>query len=99
MPLVLTALLWAVPGEEDLLVDYENAVLALIPTHGGRVIERVRRVDPGDGPLEVQVIEFPDEDAVAAYTVDPARVARSADHARAIARTEVIRVTRVGTRA
>lgn len=94
---VLTALLWAVPGEEELLVSYEDAVLALIPAHGGRVVERVRRTDDGDGPFEVQVIEFPDEEAVAAYMVDPARVARAADHARAIARTQVIRVTRVTT--
>lgn len=95
--LVLTALLWVVPGQEQLLVEYEDAVLALIPKHGGRVVERVRRTGSGEGPYEVQVIELPDDEALDAYMRDPARLARAADHARAIARTEVIRVTRVAT--
>ena len=93
MTLVLTALLWPHPGQEQLLIDYEDAVLALIPAHGGRVLSRVRRVDDSDGPFELQVIEMPDEDAVAAYMVDPVRVALADNHARAIARTDVSRVT------
>ena len=92
MTLVLTAMLWPHPGQEQLLIDYEDAVLALIPTHAGRVISRVRRIDDGDGPFEVQIIEMPDQDAVAAYMVDPARVALAGMHARAIARTDVMRV-------
>jgi hypothetical protein len=59
-------------------------------------VERVRQVDSGDGPFEVPVIELPDGDPLAAYVVDPVGVARSADHGRGIARTEVIQVTRVG---
>ena len=89
MTLVLTALLWPHPGQEQLLIDYEDAVLALIPQHGGRVLSRVRRIDDSDGPFEQQVIEMPDEDAVAAYMVDPVRVALADTHARAIARTDV----------
>jgi len=92
MTLVLTALLWPHPGQEQLLIDYEDAVLALIPAHGGRVIHRVRRIDDTDGPFEFQVIELPTEDAVAAYLADPVRVALADTHARAIARTEVSRV-------
>ena len=92
MTLVLTAMLWPHPGQEQLLVDYEDTVLALIPVHGGRVIARVRRVDDTDGPFETQIIEFPDQDAVAAYMIDPVRVALADTHARAIARTEVTRV-------
>lgn len=92
MTLVLTAMLWPHPGQEQLLIDYENTVLALIPQHGGRVISRVRRIDLTDGPFESHVIEFPDEDAVAAYMVDPVRVALADTHARAIARTDVSRV-------
>lgn len=92
MTLVLSALLWPHPGQEQLLIDYEDAVLALIPAHGGRVLSRVRRVDESDGPFELQVIEMPDEDAVAAYMVDPVRVALADTHARAIARTDVSRV-------
>ena len=92
MTLVLTALLWPHPGQEQLLIDYEDAVLALIPQHGGRVLSRVRRIDDSDGPFEQQVIEMPDEDAVAAYMADPVRVGLADTHARAIARTDVSRV-------
>ena len=92
MTLVLTALLWPHPGQEQLLIDYEDTVLALIPAHGGRVLSRARRVDDSDGPFEMQVIEFPDQDAVAAYMIDPVRVALADTHARAIARTQVTRV-------
>ena len=94
MTLTLTALLWPHPDTEQALVDYEDTVLALIPQHGGRVIERVRRMDDGDGPFEIQIIELPGEDALAAYMGDPARVALAEVHARAIARTEVVRVER-----
>jgi uncharacterized protein (DUF1330 family) len=90
----LVALLWPRPGQEQLLVEYEDAVLALLPTYGCRVIERVRRTDDTDGPFEVQIIEYPDEEAVAAYMVDPARLALADTHARAIEQTQVVRVQR-----
>jgi uncharacterized protein (DUF1330 family) len=93
--LTLTAMLWPHPGQEQALIDYEDTVLALIPAHGGRVLSRVRKVDNTDGPFEVQVIEFPSEDAVAAYMVDPERVALADVHAVAVARTEVVRVESV----
>jgi uncharacterized protein (DUF1330 family) len=93
--ITLTAMLWPHPGQEQALIDYEDTVLALIPAHGGRVISRVRRTDDTDGPFEVQVIEFPSEDAVAAYMVDPVRVGLAEVHAAAIARTEVVRVALV----
>ena len=90
----LVAMLWPQSGQEQLLVEYEDAVLALLPTYGCRVIERVRRTDGTDGPFEVQIIEFPDEEAIAAYMIDPARVALADIHARAIERTQVVRVQR-----
>jgi uncharacterized protein (DUF1330 family) len=93
--ITLTAMLWPHPGQEQALIDYEDTVLALIPAHGGRVISRVRRTDDTDGPFEVQLIEFPSEDAVAAYMVDPVRVGLADVHASAIARTEVVRVALV----
>ena len=90
----LVAMLWPQPGQEQLLVEYEDAVLALLPAYGCRVIERVRRTDDTDGPFEVQIIEYPDEDAIAAYMIDPARVALADTHTRAIERTQVVRVQR-----
>jgi uncharacterized protein (DUF1330 family) len=87
----LVALLWPHPGQEQLLIDYEDAVLALLPTYGCRVLARVRRADDTDGPFETQVIEYPDDAAIAAYMIDPARVALADTHARAIERTQVVR--------
>ena len=75
-------------------MEYEDAVLALLPTYGCRVIERVRRTDDTDGPFEVQIIEYPDEEAIAAYMIDPARLALADSHARAVERTQVVRVQR-----
>ncbi len=95
MPLQLCVLLWAVPGREADLSSHEDTVLALLPRHGGRVVSRVRRVDGEEGPLEVQVIDLPDEAALEAYRADPARVAKAETHRTVIDRTEVIRVASV----
>jgi uncharacterized protein (DUF1330 family) len=94
--LQLCVLLWAVPGREADLIAYEDTVLALMPRHGGRVVSRVRRLEGEDGPLEVQVIDLPDEAALESYRTDPARVALAETHRSVIERTEVIRVTTVG---
>ena len=48
MSLTLCVQLWAVPGNEDLLVAYEDEVLELLADHGARLLQRVRRVDQGD---------------------------------------------------
>jgi uncharacterized protein (DUF1330 family) len=95
MPLTLCVLLWPVAGAEDQLVAYEDAVLALLPRHGGRLVSRLRAVDPGDGgsaPYEIHTIEFTDDDAFQSYLSDPQRQARSAQRDEAIARTEVVPV-------
>ena len=92
MNLKLCVLLWASDGQEDALTRYEDTVLDLIPKYGGEVVSRVRRVDPGDGPLEVQVIHLPDQSALEAYVEDPARLALADVHWRAVARTEIIHV-------
>jgi uncharacterized protein (DUF1330 family) len=94
--LQLCVLLWAVPGREADLIAYEDTVLALMPRHGGRVVSRVRRLEGEDGPLEVQLIDLPDEAALESYRTDPARVALAETHRSVIQRTEVIRVTTVG---
>ena len=89
MTLQLCVLLWAAEGQEDALTDYENTVLALMPRHGGRVVSRVRRVDGGEGPLEVQLIHLPHASALDAYMADPERLALASAHKSAVARTEV----------
>jgi uncharacterized protein (DUF1330 family) len=88
----LCVLLWARAGETAALIAYEDAVLQLVATHGGRVLQRARTDGANDAPLEVHVLEFPSEAALDMYMHDPTRVAMTSDRDRAIARTEVHRV-------
>lgn len=95
--LTLTVMLWAVPGREQELGDYEDTVLALLPRYGGRVAERVRRRDPDEEqPLEVQVIDLPDTDALEGFLVDPDRTSMAAQRDRCVARTQMFEVLRPG---
>ena len=90
-------LLWARPGQDEALAAYEDRVLALVPEHGGQVLQRARSDGAGGQPLEVQVLTFPSADALAAYMDDQRRTALAADRDRAIARTEVINVELIAT--
>jgi uncharacterized protein (DUF1330 family) len=92
MPLQLCVLLWAVPGRDADLTSYEDAVLALLPSHGGRVVSRVRRIDGQPGPIEVQLIELPDDAALQAFRADPARAALAETRQAVVERTELIQV-------
>lgn len=95
MNVTLCVLLWPVAGHEDELSDYEDGVLALLREHGGTVTSRVRRRDGerAELPLEVQLIDLPDEDTLAQFLTDPRRLASAELRDRCVARTEVIRVT------
>jgi uncharacterized protein (DUF1330 family) len=93
----MCVLLWPRPGRDDDLTAYEDQVLALVPEHGGQVLQRARSDGAGGQPLEVQILTFPSPDALAAYTGDQRRTALAADRDRAIARTEVINVELIGT--
>ncbi len=97
MAITLCALLWAVDGRADDLTAYETDVLALLARHGGRVVSRVRATQDDDGPTEVQVLELPGEDALAAFIADPDRVAMSDRRDACIARTQLQRVTPLPT--
>lgn len=92
---MLCVQLWAVPGNEGLLATYEDQVLRLLADHGARLLQRVRAIEAGDGPYEVQIIELPDEHALEAYLADPRRAAAAPIRDRSVARTEVTRVTQV----
>lgn len=96
MAVTLLVQLWAVPGQEQLLVEYENQVLPRLAPHGAKILQRVRAIDANDGPLEAHLLEFPSEDALDAYMADPERVALADLRERAIARTELVRVEVVG---
>jgi len=74
MSLRLCILLWECAGRAHDLAAFEDAVLALLPDHGGRLLTRDSVVDrQGGDPLEIQLIEMPDEEALAGYLRDPVR--------------------------
>jgi len=89
----LCVLLWAHPGQEEGLGAYEDRVLALVPAHGGTVLQRARTSGESGHPLEVQFYRFPSEAALQAYLADDRRVALAAERDRAVSRTEMMRVT------
>ncbi len=92
MTVSLCVLLWARPGEQAGLVAYEDTVLALIPAHGGRVVQRARTDGSGEQPLEVQLFEFQSEAGLNAYLADDRRLALAETRDRVVERTEMMRV-------
>jgi uncharacterized protein (DUF1330 family) len=90
VPVVLCVLLWAAAGEQQALVEYEDRVLRLLTPHQARVLTRVRAVE--GQPDEVQLLEFPSEDALRAFLDDPRRVELAGLRERAIGRTQILRV-------
>lgn len=94
MTLRMCVLLWERPGRGKDLAEFEDTVLALVPAHGGTVVARETVIDRGDGdPLEIQILEMPDEKALTAYTNDPRRLAILDRRDEIIARTQLLRVT------
>jgi hypothetical protein len=93
VPVELCVLLWAHPGHGADLVAYEDRVLALVPGHGGTVLQRARGTGEHGHPLEVQFYSFPSEAALQAYLADDRRVALAAERDRVISKTELIRVS------
>src|SRR5690606_41785228 len=91
------ARLRATPATPALPTGDGDEALALVPFDGGRVVARVRALPGQDAapPPAVQVIEMPDDDALAATLADPARVALADVRDRAVARTDIVRVSAV----
>ena len=84
--------LWAHPGMEHALSDYEDAVLRLVPEHGGCVVQRAWTDGMEGRPLEIQLFEWASAAAMDEYMADARRTALSAERERAIARTEIVPV-------
>ena len=92
MTLRMCVLLWERPGRDKDLAEFEDAVLAMLPEYGGAVISRDTVIGRADGdPLEVQVLEMPDDQAIKAYMADPRRDALP-PREEIIARTQILRV-------
>lgn len=86
----LVVLLHAVPGQEDALTSYEDKVLRIFQErYGGSVLQRV--VVTGEGATEVQILEVPGEEALAAFLADPERLALTDERDACVARTELMR--------
>ena len=92
MAVTLCVLLWARRGRGEGLISYEDRVLRFVPDHGGRVLQRARTAGEAGQPLEVQLVQFRSEEALAGYMADERRSALSRDRDAAIERTEVLRV-------
>jgi hypothetical protein len=71
---------------------YEDAVLLLLADHGARVVYRGCRAQGEDEtlPLEVHLLWFPGQAALAAYLADDRRAALRAEFGDVWARTEVV---------
>ena len=91
-PLLLCCLLWAHPGQETGLTEYESRVLALVPEHGGAVLQRAISDGVDGRPHEVQIYRFDGQAALDAYVSDPRRQALAAERDRVIARTDLFPV-------
>jgi uncharacterized protein (DUF1330 family) len=92
MSFTLCVLLWANPGHERALAEYEDRVLALLHDHGAELLKRVRSSGEEGHPLEVQLIRLPSDGALFSYLADPRRKALTAARDAAVARTEMMRV-------
>lgn len=91
--MLLSVMLWAVPGEERSLAEYEDRVLELLPRHQGELLSRVRSLD--GQPCEIQLLRFASEESLDGYMEDPIRQGLTGMRERAVARTEVLRVEEV----
>jgi uncharacterized protein (DUF1330 family) len=77
--IVLTQLVYVVPGREADFHAFEDVVLPLLGKYGGALLLRVR--PPADAviagtleaPYEIHLVQFPDEDALARYGADDER--------------------------
>ena len=77
--LTMCILLWANEGCRDDLTAYEDQVLLIVQEHAGTVVSRLRTIPSDNGPDEIQVLQFPHDDALANYLADPRRTALAAE--------------------
>lgn len=73
---------------------YEAAVLPLLADHGGALERRLRKTD---GTVEIHLVAFPSEAALAAFRADPRRAALAPLVERSDAVFELLQVEDVRT--
>jgi hypothetical protein len=94
-PIQLCCFLWAHLGQEVALTAYEDRVLALVPEHGGSVLQRAVSDGAHGRPHEVQLYRFTSQAALDGYVADPRRAALTYERDRVVARTELFPVVLV----
>lgn len=87
--LLLVAIVEMASGHEIAGQEYEDAVLALLDRHGGRVERRMRSTDSA---AEVHVIRFQSRAGYESFMVDPDRLASRAKTGDAAPTTRVLEV-------
>ena len=93
MQVSLCVLLWALPGRQDAMREYEDQVLRFVPEHGGVVVHRLRASGIDDEPTEIQFIEFASQAGFDSFMRDERRIQLSDLRDASVARTQVLRVT------
>lgn len=88
----LCCLLWAHPGQEAAMTAYEDRVLALVPEHGGTVLQRAASDGRRGRPHEVQLYRFAGQQELDGYLADPRRTALTEERDRVVSRTELFPV-------
>lgn len=81
--MILTQLIWLRPGGRPQFDAFEDAVLPLLPNHGGELLLRLRDPAAAVGaalqdrppPDEVHVLRFRDDAALQSFLSDPIRQA------------------------
>jgi hypothetical protein len=86
------AIVDAAAADAAVVNGYEDAVLALMPRHGGTLERRLRTAD---GRAEVQVLSFADRDGYEGFLADPRRAALRAELGDVAPTARVLEVTDV----
>jgi uncharacterized protein (DUF1330 family) len=92
MAIRICVLLWRTDEPVQRLRSYEDTVLALLPEHGGQVLQRLAIEGTPEEPCEVQVLEFASQSHLDGFMSDERRLALAPERDAAIARTQVLRV-------
>jgi uncharacterized protein (DUF1330 family) len=73
---IYTQLIYLLPGQENAFNEFEDSVLALLPTHKGKLLLRTKTIGSvGEFPApdEIHIVEFESEADFHAYVMDPRR--------------------------
>jgi hypothetical protein len=84
---------WAYPGLEADLSRYIDSVVDLETEHGGTVRYRGLTDGSDDQPLEIHILEFPNDDMVDNFMGDKRRVTMGPERERVIAKMEIMQMT------